>query len=114
MKIINIKGILNSCIQAQTYSQCLSCKAPCSMSPKDCKGLQMMCSLFLFCFLSPCAGSKLSYSNSLIPNPANATVNQILFLNFQNDCFFFLAYIILATILAILAKIYFFWPQNLS
>lgn len=37
--------------------------------------------------------------------PANAIVNQILlFFNFQNDCFFFIAYIVLATILEILAK----------
>lgn len=37
--------------------------------------------------------------------PANAIVNQILFFfNFQNECFFFIAYIILATILVVLAK----------
>lgn len=41
--------------------------------------------------------------------PANAIVNQILlFFNFQNDCFFFIAYIVLATILEILAKNQFF------
>lgn len=65
-----------------------------------------MCSPFLFCFQFLCAAPKLYYSKPLIPNPKNAIVNQVLLIfNFQSDSFLFIAFIMLAKILVVLAKI---------